>query len=63
MPVKGPEPAIAGESLKNFALSPAIADSGVCFVIDPGARAPGFMLTPAPQAKQKINQYRLCKAS
>jgi len=32
-------------------LSPAYAGLKICCVFDPGAYAPGFMLSPASQAK------------
>jgi len=43
-------------TFSSRALSPAFADLKICFA-DPGADAPGFMLSPASQAKTVL----LCK--
>jgi len=37
--------------LTAIILSPAYAGLKICCVFDPGAYAPGFMLSPASQAK------------
>ena len=48
---QGREPAIAGESLKTVDAVARFTGSNADFYDDPGAYAPGFMLTPASQAK------------
>src|SRR6185369_443674 len=48
----------SGRQFVNFTLSPVSTGSGRISWTDPGARAPGFMLTPASQAK-RFDGFRL----
>jgi len=43
-----------GDSAEPIWLSPVFTGSKQILTPDPGARAPGFMLTPASQAKEAI---------
>ena len=52
------EPATEGERVMK--LSPIITGCKLSFAL-PGAHAPGFILTPASQAKERIGQAFSCK--